>query len=446
MKNTIWRVFGYFVVCVAITLVFASLGAAGVAESATVLVTDSATGVKHLPGFTVDVIATGLPEVGDLTIGEQGDLIASQQSECRRYSGNLFRITGAGVVTTVAAVPRGQGVHPDTLSRDLFFSDECFRHILRVTPSGNVLFADVGGSTEGVDVRTDGTVYVSRRDAILRIDRNRFGDAASVSTLVYFKDIPGLQGKFDAIAFEKLADGTTGDLFAINEFPNGRILRINPDTGSTSLFSEYSGSGEALEIAPLTAAQATGPGHLFVSYQNAVTRISPDGRSVETFAEIPGSSAGVTVDNDGLVYIANTSEGLIYRLTPPPDPISISRNIRPGSCSGPLNSSSTAMFSVLIMGTPGFDVSLIDPGSIRLEGAAPVAWDLSDRGRPSVGCAASGPDGALDLALMFRAQDIVSGINPVQDLELRVLRLTGSLRPHAGKKPIKGEDVIVLKR
>jgi len=95
-------------------------------------------------------------------------------------------------------------------------------------------------------------------------------------------------------------------------------------------------------------------------------------------------------------------------------------------------------------GTPGFDVSLIDPASIRLEGAAPVAWDLSDRGRPSVGCAASGPDGALDLTLMFRAQDIVSGINPVQDLELRVLRLTGSLRPHAGKKPIKGEDVMSL--
>ena len=103
------------------------------------------------------------------------------------------------------------------------------------------------------------------------------------------------------------------------------------------------------------------------------------------------------------------------------------------------------MFSVLIMGTPGFDVSLIDPASIRLEGAAPVAWDLADRGRPSVGCAASGPDGALDLTLMFRAQDIVSGINPVQDLELRVLRLTGSLRPHAGKKPIKGEDGVFVR-
>ena len=69
MKNTIRRVFGCLA-ALGITLAFASLGAAGAAESATVLVTDSATGVKHLPGFTVDVIATGLPEVGDLTIGE----------------------------------------------------------------------------------------------------------------------------------------------------------------------------------------------------------------------------------------------------------------------------------------------------------------------------------------------------------------------------------------
>ena len=53
--------------------------------------------------------------------------------------------------------------------------------------------------------------------------------------------------------------------------------------------------------------------------------------------------------------------------------------------------------------------------------------------------------GALDLTLMFRAQDIVSGINPVQDRELRVLRLTGSLRPHAGKKPIKGEDGVFVR-
>ncbi|PYS29656.1 MAG: hypothetical protein DMG11_08230 [Acidobacteria bacterium] len=70
MRNTIRRVFGCLAV-LAITLAFASLGAAGAAESATVLVTDSATGVKHLPGFTVDVIATGLPEVGDLTMVKQ---------------------------------------------------------------------------------------------------------------------------------------------------------------------------------------------------------------------------------------------------------------------------------------------------------------------------------------------------------------------------------------
>ena len=80
MKNTIRRVFGCLAV-LGITLAFASLGAA---ESATVLVTDSATGVKHLPGFTVDVIATGLPEVGDLTIGE---------TDCRCIA--VLRLTGS---------------------------------------------------------------------------------------------------------------------------------------------------------------------------------------------------------------------------------------------------------------------------------------------------------------------------------------------------------------
>jgi len=40
-----------------------------------------------------------------------------------------------------------------------------------------------------------------------------------VSTLVYFKDIPGLQGKFDAIAFENLQTGPPAIFSRIKRIP-----------------------------------------------------------------------------------------------------------------------------------------------------------------------------------------------------------------------------------
>jgi len=56
--------------------------------------------------------------------------------------------------------------------------------------------------------------------------------------------------------------------------------------------------------------------------------------------EIPGSSAGVTVDNDGLVYIANKSEGLIYRIDATSRSNLHLRETSSGFLFDPLNSSS----------------------------------------------------------------------------------------------------------
>jgi len=132
---------------------------------------------------------------------------------------------------------------------------------------------------------TDGTVYVSRRDAILRIDRNRFGDAASVSTLVISRTFLVCRESFDAIAFEKLADGPPAIFSRLTNSRMAGFYVSNPDTGSTSLFSEYSGSGKPWRSLAHCSASDRAGSFVCVLSKRGNPDLS-DGRSVETFAEI----------------------------------------------------------------------------------------------------------------------------------------------------------------
>ena len=280
------------------------------------LVLDPATGVTRPAAYDVDVIATGIGAVGDLTVDQSGNLIATQLTSCSPGSGSVFRVTPDGTKTAIASVSRGQGVNPDTISPDLFFSQECGQ-ILRITPAGAVtVFATLGSGTEGVDVRADGTVYVSRLTNIARINRDALGGPLlPINTILNFS-ATGLSGKFDSIAFEHLPGGATGDLFVLNEGAGGRVLRVNPDTGAFSLFSSYNFSGEAIDVAPATVVPLTGPGNVFVGAGGNVRRISADGTTVEVFATVPGSVLGVAIDAAGVVYISNVSAGVVYRLRP----------------------------------------------------------------------------------------------------------------------------------
>jgi hypothetical protein len=71
----------------------------------------------------------------------------------------------------------------------------------------------------------------------------------------------------------------------------------------------------------------------------------------------------------------------------PPETMPVFVDINPGSCSNIVNFKSNAVLPVAVLGFEGFDVGMIDPASIRLNGAAPVSSGSDD-----VGCAAGGVD------------------------------------------------------
>ena len=109
---------------------------------------------------------------------------------------------------------------------------------------------------------------------------------------------------------------------------------------------------------------------------------------------------------------------------------------------------------VSLLGTEFFDVSHVDPESIRLEGVAPVFWSINDVATPfkpyldktdaHTDCTESGSDGYLDLELKFQTQNIVEMLGVVSDGEQRVLKLTGNLKEEFGGTAITGEDIVII--
>ena len=129
--------------------------------------------------------------------------------------------------------------------------------------------------------------------------------------------------------------------------------------------------------------------------------------------------------------------------------IPVDVDIKPASCPNPLNVGSKGVLPVTILGSEGFDVTTVDPASIRLEGVvAPLRWDWEDVATPFEGelcdCHDLGSDGYLDLTLKFKIQEIVAVLGVVVDGQVRPLALTGNL---FDSTPIVGYDeVVVIKK
>jgi hypothetical protein len=134
--------------------------------------------------------------------------------------------------------------------------------------------------------------------------------------------------------------------------------------------------------------------------------------------------------------------------------IQVPVDIKPTSCPNPLNTKSKGVLPVAILGTEDFDVTQIDPASVRLaEEVAPLRWSWEDVATPYEpftgketcdNCTTKGPDGYMDLTLKFKSQEVVAALGAVSDGECVVVELTGNLMEEYDGTPIVGEDVVLI--
>jgi hypothetical protein len=169
--------------------------------------------------------------------------------------------------------------------------------------------------------------------------------------------------------------------------------------------------------------------------------------------EAQGDGGGVT---DGYVLLGPSTLRVDMRVSEPGDwirvitadrPVPVDIDIKPGSCPNPLNIKNKGLLPVAILGSADFDVTTIDPDSIRLEGVEPVRSSYEDVATPvsdsqdECACTTQGADGYLDLTLKFDAQEIVDALGEAADRASLPLKLTGM---DAQGRRIEGTDCVVV--
>jgi len=139
----------------------------------------------------------------------------------------------------------------------------------------------------------------------------------------------------------------------------------------------------------------------------------------------------------------------LEKVTPPPPVIDVYVDIKPSSCPNPLNKNSKGLIPVAILGTEDFDVTTIDPETIRLtlgeEGVAPLRWNLEDVATPFEGelcdCHDLNGDGYLDLTLKFKTQEVVETLELCEFSDMTIpFTITGNLMEEAGGTAFIGQD------
>jgi len=110
-------------------------------------------------------------------------------------------------------------------------------------------------------------------------------------------------------------------------------------------------------------------------------------------------------------------------------------DVKPGSDVNPLNLRSKGVLPVAILGSADFDVTLIDPASLLLNGVAPLRWSYEDvctnddmlTDTDFDGNDGDMPDGYQDMTLKFSTQEIAASLGDVARGDIVTLVMTGSL-------------------
>jgi hypothetical protein len=159
-----------------------------------------------------------------------------------------------------------------------------------------------------------------------------------------------------------------------------------------------------------------------------------------------------------------SSDAWLVQFAPvsPPPVITVAVDIKPQSCPNPIEKESKGVLPVAILGMEEFDVTTVDPASVKLYicdtgEVFPLRWALEDVATPYTddamesvtpnpyACTVSGPDGYQDLTLKFSTPEVVNTLlSEFQDGDVLKLRLTAKLKEEYGGIPIMGSDVVLI--
>jgi hypothetical protein len=382
---------------------------------------------------------------------------------------------GTGNGDLLPAVNYDAGIAPSAIVADDFNEDGFID--LAVTSAGDqtvvVLFNDGTGDFSGGQATAPVAINLAISPFSLAVDDlddnkdpDLFGSGASAGAAglpgVVFVLIGQPGGSFEPAVLYEVGldpqDVTSGDLdldgdsdlAAANTGDATVSVLLNQGDGSfTTAFAQAIGADDP-EIGPAVQVLAN-----LLESGELVFEADPDAFDVSAD---PNFVVSADFNDDGLADLVTVNaddgqtDGSVTVLLADPIPFSagVAFDIRPGGCPNPLNMNSRGVLPTALVGTAGFDVTQVDPGTILLSRADGVGGAvapnegppgpppvLEDVATPFTGepcdCDELPADGIMDLSMSFWSNDVIQALElddlpagAFVELELRGALLNGT--------------------
>ncbi len=310
----------------------------------------------------------------------------------------------------------------DTAWREIFDEDD---------PDAGVYNPDLAFSLYDCAGNVDPIVYLNY-DGVYRISNLPIGD-----TEYNLKFVHGNGASMKAhIEFKNYEDAAAAS-DAINAVLNAQLPDPPVDTVSTNLSFLKS---ESIYVVPIMEG---GEGLVAV-----MQGIGPEEGYQNDPPWFRGESAFVDATDEAMytVFIK------LGEVVPEPTFTPVFLDIKPGSCPNPLYLEKKGVLPVAILGTEDFDVTSINPATIRLskdgveneDGVSPLRWSYEDVATPFegdlCGCRDLNSDGYMDLTLKFDAREVIYWLELGENVG-ETIPLT--LKAHlSGCEAIQGQDCV----
>ncbi len=335
-----------------------------------------------------------------------------------------------GVVTTVATNVNAFDVTLDA-SGNLYVSDRSNHRIQQITPSGTITtyagtgtggFSGDGGSAASAQLSSPGGLAFDASGRLYVADGNRVRRITPTSTGTVIATVAGGNAGFSGdggLASNALLNGAwglsmdpTGNLY-ISDSNNHRIRKISPAgiintvAGSTH-FTGDGGPATSATLSFPSSVAVDGPGNVFIAdtLNHRVRQLSQDG-SIRTIAGTgnPGFSGdggparsaalsgpqGVALDSAGNLYVSDTNNNRVRKITPAGIVSAIAGNGTSGSAGDGAAATSAALRTPvgLAMGSNG-NLYIADSGNARIRMVNPQGIITTVAGNGTAGFAGDG--------------------------------------------------------
>ena len=370
---------------------------------------------KFGPGGGVASAATQLNSsaipgsIAGLTFTKDGRLYLDRQA-----NGDVVEVdpSNGTVLRTVASIGHATGLATDPISGDLFVSLACG------PPSCPIAIYRISNFANG-----PGTVTVY---APVFADGIAFGPDGTLYTDILVTVIAGTNSPTPG-AVTRFPLGVQVDGLAVSADPNTPFLYGN----SLGVINKVALVNGTLTLTDIVTGDSRGD----------FATVGPDGCLYAT-------------QTDRVLKVTNADGSCVPPpLGPlyPPSAVHVFVDIKPQGCPNPLNVGAEGVLPVAILGTSTFDVTTIDPSSIKLQGVPALRSALEDVATPFTGalvsatsCTTAGPDGFTDLILFFDNEAVSAALGTVTNNQVLVLTLTGNLKAQFGGTLITGQDIVVI--